>query len=109
MTAVVQPQQQRNGGPVLVHVEFEVFGGVQGVHFAKYCKEMCDRFDLKGWTKPSAYGTIQGVIQGEKAMVDEMAMWLQHQGAPGSRIDHCDLRNWQIVDRCDYRRFNVRY
>ncbi|GFS44071.1 acylphosphatase-2 [Nephila pilipes] len=109
MTTCIQAPQQRAGGPVIVHVEFEVFGGVQGVHFTKYCKEMCDRFELKGWTKPSPYGTVLGIIQGEKGNVDEMAMWLQHQGSPGSRIEHCELRNWRIVEKCDYRNFSVRF
>ncbi|XP_054708863.1 acylphosphatase-2-like isoform X2 [Uloborus diversus] len=75
----------------------------------KYCKEMCDRFGLKGWTKLSSWGTVQGVIQGERGKVDEMAMWLQHQGSPGSRIELCELRNWQILDKCDYRHFSVRF
>ncbi|XP_054708862.1 acylphosphatase-2-like isoform X1 [Uloborus diversus] len=109
MTSYAQQRQFTNGDPVLVHVEFEVFGGVQGVNFTKYCKEMCDRFGLKGWTKLSSWGTVQGVIQGERGKVDEMAMWLQHQGSPGSRIELCELRNWQILDKCDYRHFSVRF
>ncbi|XP_035221557.1 acylphosphatase-2-like isoform X2 [Stegodyphus dumicola] len=108
MTSYLQAQQ-REVGPVLVQVEFEVFGGVQGVNFTKYCKEICDRFGVKGWTKLSPWGTAQGIIQGERGNVDEVAMWLQHQGSPGSRIEHCELRNWQILDKYDYRHFNVRF
>lgn len=30
-------------------------------------------------------------------------------GAPGSRIDNCEFKNWMIVDTCGFRDFRIRW
>src|SRR5699024_6990216 len=37
------------------------------------------------------------------------ALWLRLQGSPGSKIDYCQFKNWQIIDSCDFRNFTIRY
>jgi len=94
---------------LLVQVEFEVFGDVSGVYFTRYAKDMCEKLEIRGWIRVSPRGTVYGQIQGEKDKVDEMALWLRLQGSPGARIAHCEFKNWQIIDSCDFRSFSVRY
>ncbi|KAJ6217245.1 hypothetical protein RDWZM_008402 [Blomia tropicalis] len=94
---------------MLVQVDFEVFGEVSGVYFTKYAKSMCENLNIKGWIRVSPRGTVYGQIQGEKEKVDEMALWLRLQGSPGSKIDYCQFKNWQIIDSCDFRNFTIRY
>lgn len=94
---------------MLVQVDFEVFGDVSGVYFTKYAKSMCESLNIKGWIRVSPKGTVYGQIQGEKEKVDEMALWLRLQGSPNSKIQACEFKNWQIIDSCDFRNFNIRY
>ncbi|CAG0912587.1 unnamed protein product [Notodromas monacha] len=92
-----------------VSVEFEVFGNVQGCYFTKYCKDQCDRLGIYGWVKNTRSGTIVGKLQGDRDKVDEISMWLSKQGSPGCRIDQCELRNWELVVKPDFRNFSIRF
>ncbi|XP_015786564.1 acylphosphatase-2 [Tetranychus urticae] len=94
---------------VLVQIDFEVFGDFSGVYFTKYAKEMSEKLGLKGWVMLSRRGTVIGQIQGEKEKIDEMALWLRLQGSPGSRIEHANFTNWQIIDSITYRNFSIRF
>ncbi|KAG8180724.1 hypothetical protein JTE90_004683 [Oedothorax gibbosus] len=93
---------------VLVQVDFEVFGDLQGVSFIQHAKEIADRIGVRGWIKLTYYGTVIGQVQGEKDRVDEMALWLRHTGCPRSRILYVDYQNWRVVDGFEYRKFNAR-
>ncbi|GFQ93957.1 acylphosphatase-like domain-containing protein [Trichonephila clavata] len=94
--------------PVLVQVDFEVFGDLQGVNFIQCAREVAERLGVRGWIKMSFYGTAMGQIQGEKERVDEMALWLRHTGCPRSRIHFVDFQNWRVTDGFEYRKFNAR-
>ncbi|GIX83649.1 acylphosphatase-like domain-containing protein [Caerostris darwini] len=100
--------QESASWPVLVQVDFEVFGDLQGVNFIQYAKAVADRLGVRGWIKMSFYGTAMGQLQGDKDRVDEMALWLRHTGCPRSRINFVDFQNWRVTDGFEYRRFNAR-
>jgi len=108
-SAIEKAYGKTNDGTMLVEVEFEVFGEIQGTFFLKYAREMCEKLGLTGWIKLSRRSTVVGQLQGEKDRVDEMALWLRLQGAPGCRIEHTDFKNWQIIDSLSYKTFNVRF
>ena len=114
--------------PLLVSVDFEVWGDTYGesrltslntsisyvdtigTYFLKYARDMCKKLGLSGWIRLSRRSTVIGTVQGEKGKVDEMALWLKLQGSPGSRIDHTDFSNWQILDDgLDYKSFSMRF
>ncbi|XP_039950636.1 acylphosphatase-2 isoform X1 [Bactrocera tryoni] len=57
---------------MLISVEFEVFGHVQGCYFTKYTRDLCTKAGIKGWVKNSKQGTIIGKIQGPKEEVNRM-------------------------------------
>jgi len=98
-----------SGDPLFVQVEFEVIGEIQGTYFLKYTRDMCDKLGLRGWVRLSRRSTVIGQLQGDKERVDEMALWLRLQGAPGSRIEHTEFRNWQIIDRVEFKSFSIRF
>lgn len=54
-------------------------------------------------------GSVVGQLEGEKDKIDEMAMWLRLQGAPGSKIRKCDFRSWQIIETITFRDFKIRF
>ncbi|XP_046388174.1 acylphosphatase-2 [Ischnura elegans] len=110
----VQQQQQKMISPQVppgcnVSVEFEVFGHVQGVYFTKYCRDNCQQMGIYGWVKNSKRGTIVGKLQGMKSSVDSMIDWLSTTGSPGSKIDHCDLSNWEFLNKPEFRGFTIRF
>ncbi|XP_071454264.1 acylphosphatase-2 [Hetaerina americana] len=92
-----------------VSVEFEVFGHVQGVYFTKYVRDLCQQMGIYGWVKNSKRGTIVGKLQGVKNSVDSMIDWLSTTGSPGSKVDHCDLKNWEFLNKPEFRGFTIRF
>lgn len=97
------------GADAYVSVEFEVFGQVQGLYFTKYLKEACEQCYIAGWVKNTKKGTIQGKLQGRKTDVENVTMWLKNTGSPGSKIDRCELNNWQNLSAPDFRGFSIRF
>ncbi|XP_076056626.1 acylphosphatase-2-like [Oratosquilla oratoria] len=93
----------------VVNVEFEVFGQVQGCMFTKYAKETADSLGIMGWIKNKKTGTIIGRIQGHKESVDQMVQWLSETGSPGSKVEKCQLSNWQNIARPDYNKFSLKF
>jgi len=104
---VAEGQAIPNG--VIVSIEFEVYGQVQGVYFTKYCKDTCDMIGLSGWVKNSRQGTIVGKVQGEKPKVEEIIQWLSRTGSPGSKIDHAEIRHWEYMNKPEFRNFSIRF
>ncbi|GLV32535.1 fuseless [Carabus blaptoides fortunei] len=98
----------QDAGPV-VSVEFEVFGQVQGVYFTKYCRDMSEQLEIGGWIKNSKKGTIVGKMQGNRQNIEQMIVWLSKTGSPGSKIDHCELTNWENLARPEFRGFSIRF
>ncbi|KAF4525720.1 hypothetical protein B566_EDAN011897 [Ephemera danica] len=101
-------QQAANPG-IIVSVEFEVFGQVQGMYFTKYCRDMCMQLGIGGWVKNSKRGTIVGKMQGDKINVEKMIDWLSKTGSPGCKIERCDLGNWEFLARQEFRNYSIRF
>lgn len=64
---------------VLKSFNYEVFGKVQGrfifisgVFFRKYTKEQARKLGVVGWIKNTDRGTVEGIIQGESPLCDQM-------------------------------------
>ncbi|KAI1289845.1 Acylphosphatase-2 [Halotydeus destructor] len=93
----------------LIHVEFEVFGQIEGTFFLKNVRDKCEKLGLKGWVKICSRGSVVGQIEGEKKKIDEMAIWLRLEGAPGSRIENTIFKHWKIIEKLEFRSFSVRF
>ncbi|XP_037927541.1 acylphosphatase-2 [Teleopsis dalmanni] len=94
---------------MLITVDFEVFGHVQGCYFTKNTRDLCTKAGIKGWVKNSKQGTIVGKMQGPKEEVDKMIQWLSKEGSPGSQIEKCELRYMGTLNRLDYKDFAIRF
>jgi acylphosphatase len=68
---------------VRLHVIVE--GRVQGVFFRAYTQEEAVRLGLVGWVKNMPNGSVEAIIEGEKAAVGKMLQWF-HQGSPNSNV-----------------------
>ncbi|HIJ79013.1 MAG: acylphosphatase [Desulfobulbaceae bacterium] len=66
---------------VLVQVE----GVVQGVYFRDYTQQEARRLGLSGWARNRADGTVEVVLEGDAAKIDEMIQWL-HSGSPMAQV-----------------------
>ncbi|XP_050441105.1 acylphosphatase-2 [Adelges cooleyi] len=100
---------QEDAGHSYVSVEFEVFGKVQGVYFTKYCRDQCAELNIVGWVKNSKRGTIMGKMQGPKSNVEAMIAWLSNEGSPGSKVERCDLMNFEYLARKEFNGFSIRF
>jgi len=50
-----------------------------------------------------------GKMQGPKANVEVMIGWLSNEGSPGSKIERCDLMNFEYLARKEFNGFSIRF
>ena len=61
----------------MVQYEIKVIGRVQGVGFRYYVKKQAEIFQLTGWVRNSADGSVVVMVQGEKAVIDTFTDYLR--------------------------------
>ena len=93
---------------VLVSVNFEVFGKVQGVFFRKYTEKEAIRLSLFGWVMNTEYGTVKGQLQGIDESVKKMKDWLKKSGSPKSRIDKVVFNMEKEMTEFEFNSFEIR-
>lgn len=92
---------------MILSVDFEVFGVVQGVWFRKYTKQQATNLGLVGYCRNTRRGTVQGRIQGLDSSILLMKQWLTTTGSPLSRIDTCIFSNEKEISFPDYESFEI--
>lgn len=87
-------------------VRARVYGRVQGVNFRYYATRTARRFGLEGWVANRRDGTVETVVEGDLATVNEFVNFL-HEGSPASSVEKV------VVEREDptgeFGGFRVRY
>ena len=83
----------------LIHVDFEVFGRVQGVLFRKYTQEKAKSIGIHGWIRNTKQHTVQGVLEGETNAIEAMKTWLSNEGSPNSKIDQAVFANEKHIQK----------
>ncbi len=58
-----------------------VEGKVQGVWFRASTREQADKLCITGWAKNLSDGSVEVVMHGEQAAIEQLINWL-HQGPP---------------------------
>ena len=53
------------GLEMLLKLNFEIHGKVQGVFFRKYTHAQAKKLHLVGWVKNTSHGTVVGVAEGK--------------------------------------------
>lgn len=61
----------------MVQYEIKISGRVQGVGFRYYTQKQAAKFDLAGWVKNQADGSVKVMVQGEKAEVETFVDYLR--------------------------------
>jgi len=86
---------------------FEVFGHVQGVYFRMHTEQKALALGLVGWVMNTKAGTVKGVAQGNKDKLEIFRMWLSTEGSPMSKIERCEIKDFQQINNLSYKSFTV--
>lgn len=73
-----------------------VTGLVQGVWYRANTQRRARALGLKGWVRNLSDGSVEVLICGEKAQVDELREWL-YQGPAGAKVSNVEhkLHAWE--------------
>ena len=93
----------------VLHVEFEVFGRVQGVFFRKYTQEKARSLGIRGWIRNTEKRTVQGELEGDTGMIETMKNWLRREGSPSSRIDQAIFKNEREIEEYSFAKFSIKH
>jgi acylphosphatase len=63
-----------------------VHGHVQGVFFRDSVQRLADRLGVAGWVRNNWDGTVEAVLEGEGARVDQVVEFMR-DGPRGARVD----------------------
>ena len=61
----------------MVQYEIRIRGRVQGVGFRCYTQKQAELFNLKGWVRNSADGSVLVMVQGDKEVIDTFIDYLR--------------------------------
>jgi acylphosphatase len=90
----------------MVTRQIRVMGRVQGVGYRDALRREAHRHGVAGWVRNRADGSVQALLQGQLAALDEVVDWAR-RGPPGSQV--AALRTEPLVaelDR-DYQGFEI--
>ena len=77
-----------NEAPRTVHLRIE--GRVQGVGYRAFVEMRAAALGLSGWVRNRRDGSVEAVVQGPPATVDDM-LDACRRGPPGSRVDRVEI------------------
>ena len=82
-----------------------IYGKVQGIYFRAYAQAEGTKIGVKGWVRNRTDGTVEAVVEGEEAQVEQMVEWLK-KGSPGAQILKVETKEERPVGEAQ---FNIRY
>ena len=62
----------------VVRYRVRVSGRVQGVWYRESCRRQADAAGVSGWVRNSPDGTVEAVLEGEAAAVEQVVDWMRH-------------------------------
>ena len=93
----------------LIHLEYEVFGRVQGVFFRKYTQQKAKSINVRGWIRNTEKRTVEGEIEGTNEAIETMKTWLRKEGSPSSRIDQAVFKNEREIQEYSFTGFSIKH
>merc|ERR1719510_2217770 len=103
------PSELAMSSTKLLHLEFEVFGRVQGVFFRKYTQQKAKSLGVRGWIRNTEKRTVQGEIEGTSDVLENMKNWLRNEGSPSSRIDQAVFHNEKEIKEYSFSSFSIKH
>lgn len=83
-----------------------VQGCVQGVYFRSYTRSEAERLGLCGWVRNREDGSVELVVEGEKADIETMIAWCR-KGPPSANVRNVQVE-WQAPKE-EFKHFFVAY
>jgi acylphosphatase len=74
----------------VVRYRVVVSGRVQGVWYRQSCRERAEAAGLAGWVRNRPDGTVEAVVEGSAAAVDDLLAWMR-VGPAGAEVTNVDL------------------
>ena len=85
----------------MVCVRVVVSGAVQGVWYRKFTQERARAAGAAGWVLNRRDGTVEAVLEGEKAAVDAVLAAMA-EGPRGASVSHLDVRDEAATGRTGF-------
>ena len=89
-------------GAKVERVRLTIRGRVQGVWFRESTRQQADRLGVRGWVRNCPDGSVEAVLEGDAAAVDEMQRWCAH-GPSGARVVEVKSASEPPMDEKDFR------
>ncbi len=91
-------------------VKLTISGRVQGVFFRAETKKTADCLGITGFVKNLVSGSVEAVIKGDPAVVDEMIKWC-NRGPAASKVDKVKVEKLQqsAKEAENFYQFEIRY
>ena len=83
-----------------------VRGRVQGVYFRASTRDRARRLGLSGWVRNCSDGSVELLVEGEKATLEQLVTWC-HRGPPGAVVTDLNVE-WQEATE-EFVGFEVKY
>ncbi|KHF39852.1 acylphosphatase [Halalkalibacter okhensis] len=90
----------------MVRYFIKVKGKVQGVGFRKYTKKIAKRYNVVGWVRNVADGTVEAEIQGKVNGVDQVIKAL-NRGSSSSKVRSIEVNKMKGLKK--YNSFKIIY
>ena len=71
-------------------IRLKISGRVQGVGFRAFVADEAERRGLSGWVRNRRDGSVEALLAGEEAIVDEMVE-ICRRGPHGSRVENLGI------------------
>ena len=81
-------------------------GRVQGVNFRMETWRAAEDIGVYGWVRNKSDGTVEALIEGDSARVDQMLQWCQ-KGPPVAQVT--DIEVTEEIYQGELKDFSVRY
>lgn len=81
-----------------------IHGKVQGVFFRESSRAEAVRLGLSGWVRNRSDGTVEAVVEGEPAPLEDFIRWC-HRGPPSARVSNVERTDGEPSG--EFRTFTV--
>jgi acylphosphatase len=81
-------------------------GIVQGVNFRYYTQQEARKYDVTGWVRNLADGSVAAIFEGEEEDVEAMIQWCRH-GPPSADVTQLVVQPEEY--RGEFQSFSVKF